>query len=82
MSLLTFKANKVVRHILYYCTSFCQFQLPIQTNRKHQKQMQSTVLSDSPLFGSSKTPYFTKTPQFYSNLHFCFHSKDQTSHTI
>lgn len=34
MSLLTFKANKAVRHILYYYASFCQFQLPVQTNRK------------------------------------------------
>lgn len=34
MSLLTFKANKVVRHILYYYTGFCQIQLPVRANRK------------------------------------------------
>lgn len=33
MALLTFSINKVVWHIPYYYTSFCQFKLPAQINQ-------------------------------------------------
>lgn len=59
MSLLTFKANKVVRHILYYYASFCQFQLPVQTNRK--QSLENIKTRCSLLFGAIH--HFLATPR-------------------